>query len=251
MINLDILRNAYSGSNFDKAKTLIENEIIKNTNEHYLWESLCLASHYGDIEMVELLLEKGSNIEFNKICCSALSAAISSTNIETVKFLLEKVANIEFKNSGTTALITAMLEGHTEIVKFLLEKGANIEAKDKYGNTALIRAICGGHIEIVKLLLEKGANIKIKDDYGNTPLKLALGKRRIEIVKLLLDRGADIDNLGQRDNEYILKNYYIPKAKEHSELLKEELVAKYYSPENIEKWSLYYNKPFDEVIEVM
>jgi hypothetical protein len=33
--------------------------------------------------------------------------------------------------------------------------------------------------------------------------------------------------------------------------LKEELVAKYYSPENIEKWSVTYNKPFDEVIEVM
>jgi hypothetical protein len=30
MINLDILRNAYSGSNFDKAKTLIENEIRVN-----------------------------------------------------------------------------------------------------------------------------------------------------------------------------------------------------------------------------
>jgi Leucine-rich repeat (LRR) protein len=39
--------------------------------------------------------------------------------------------------------------------------------------------------------------------------------------------------------------------KARCDILKEELVAKYYSPENIEKWSVTYNKPFDEVIEVM
>jgi ankyrin repeat protein len=220
MINLDILRDAYSRYNFDYAKTLIENEIIKNTNECYLSQSLCIASKYGDIEMIELLLKKGANMEFKH-------------------------------NFGLSPLSTAILFGHTETVKFLLEKGANIEAKDKYGDTALIRAICGGYTEIVKLLLEKGANIKFKDKYGYTPLKSALGRRYTEIVKLLLDRGADIDNLGKRDNDYILKNYYIPKAKERSEVLKEELIKKYYSPENIEKWSLAYNKDFDEVQDLM
>ena len=41
------------------------------------------------------------------------------------------------------------------------------------------------------------------------------------------------------------------KAKEHSDLLKEDLIKKYYSPENIEKWSVTYNKDFDEVQDLM
>ena len=41
------------------------------------------------------------------------------------------------------------------------------------------------------------------------------------------------------------------KSKDRSNFLREELIAKYMSPENIEKWGLAYNKPFDEIIEIM
>jgi hypothetical protein len=35
------------------------------------------------------------------------------------------------------------------------------------------------------------------------------------------------------------------------DLLKEDLIKKYYSPENIEKWSITYNKDFDEIQDIM
>jgi hypothetical protein len=41
------------------------------------------------------------------------------------------------------------------------------------------------------------------------------------------------------------------KPKERSDVLREELIAKYHSPENIEQWSIYLHKSFDETIEVM
>jgi hypothetical protein len=35
------------------------------------------------------------------------------------------------------------------------------------------------------------------------------------------------------------------------DILREELVANYWRPENIEKWSITYNKDFDEVVDIM
>lgn len=77
------------------------------------------------------------------------------------------------------------------------------------------------------------------------------------ISKLTFENGIDINIYKHRNSmnkELLTKkynDYILQKCKERSDVLREELVAKYHSPENIEKWSLYLNKPFDETIEVM
>lgn len=53
------------------------------------------------------------------------------------------------------------------------------------------------------------------------------------------------------DFEECKRNAIMKLCKERSSILKEELVAKYMNPENIEQWSVYLNKPWDEVIEIM
>ena len=108
-----------------------------------------------------------------------------------VQLLLEKGSDIEAPCTKGTALVVAALYGYEGTVKVLLEKKANIEARNQYGSTALNVAAVNGYAGIVQLLLEKGANIETRDNEGNTPLMAASRHERSMIIELLLVRGAN------------------------------------------------------------
>ena len=61
-------------------------------------------------------------------------------NREIVENLLNDGVDVDERYRGFTALIKASQQGHTEIVKMLLENGANVNAKDTHGDTALDKA---------------------------------------------------------------------------------------------------------------
>ncbi|KEY72966.1 hypothetical protein S7711_10190 [Stachybotrys chartarum IBT 7711] len=77
-----------------------------------------------------------------------------------VELLLDKGANVNAEGGKYgNALYAASSEGHDKIVELLLDKGANVNAEGgKYGN-ALYAASSEGHDKIVELLLDKGANV--------------------------------------------------------------------------------------------
>ena len=147
--------------------------------------ALCLAAGGGHLGMVELLLQKGANIE----------AAIRSG----VRLFRQRVGG----DNGKTALCLAAEGGHTRVVKLLLQKGANIEAADgSWGGTALCIAAVGGHLGMVELLLQKGANIEAADSSWRTTLSLAADGGHLGVVELLLQKGASIeDKLGADTSE--------------------------------------------------
>ena len=110
-----------------------------------------------------------------------------------VQLLLEKGADIEGQSDRGTPLIVAALYGYEGTVKLLLEKGANIEARNKYGSTPLSVATMNGYEGIVKLLIDRGANIEGKDKKWNTPLMCAARQDYWRIVEYLLWKGADVE----------------------------------------------------------
>lgn len=93
--------------------------------------------------------------------CNNNGGACCSGGPEVVQLLLNKGANVEARNNGgATPLLMAAYFGHVEVVKRLLAKGANIKAKDNKGNTALALALGYGHAEVAKLLRDRGAPIQ-------------------------------------------------------------------------------------------
>jgi hypothetical protein len=110
-----------------------------------------------------------------------------------VQLLLEKGTDIEAYCDKGTALTVATLYGQEGMVKLLLEKKASIEARNKYGSTPLIVAAVNGYVGIVQLLLEKGANIEGRDNEGNTALMSAARYERVMMVELLIARGANVE----------------------------------------------------------
>ena len=125
---------------------IMENADIKSKN-HFLLK----ASNFGHKKIVELLIEKGIDI--------------NQTNI-----------------NGTNALHIAANNGHNELVKLLIEKGIDINKTDKDGQNALHIASQKGHKEIVELLLQKEINLNQTDKYGQNALHLAYSGGHKDIV---------------------------------------------------------------------
>jgi ankyrin repeat protein len=155
---------------------------------------LIVAAEKGNPNTVRLLLKRGCQIEAkNKQGCTALIMAVTKGSHECVRELLNHGANIEATDKGQTPLILAAIHGHEEIVQILLERRVNIEAKSKMG-TALIEATWGRSTGIVKLLLEKGAKTETISEKHGTALNIAAGCGYKEICQLLLDHGANIES---------------------------------------------------------
>ncbi|KAI1166694.1 ankyrin repeat-containing domain protein [Nemania serpens] len=139
----------------------------------YSWTPLWWAAENGHEAVVELLVEKGVDIEAND-------------GLDT-----------------TTALQLAARNGHEAIVRLLLEKGADFNANilSVGSNTPLHSAAMNGHEVIVRLLLEKGADLRKNADLeaiaiADTPLHAAAQNGHDAIVRLLLEKGADIEAKG-------------------------------------------------------
>ena len=159
------------------------------------WSPLMMASDKGHTDVVQLLLERGAQVDLqNNVGLTALIWASDKGHTDIVKLLLERGAQIDLQNNDEwTALMMASSCGQTEIVKLLLERGAQVDLQDNVGQTVLIEASDTGQTEIVKLLLERGAQIDLQDNFGLTALMWASDREQTEIVKLLLERGAQVD----------------------------------------------------------
>ncbi len=96
------------------------------------------------------------NVLEDRLGRTALMSAVDKGNLEMVQLLLEKGANIDLQGrSGLTALMMAVSKGHLEMAQLLLKKGANVDLQDMLNETALGKAIKKGYLEIAQLLLEK------------------------------------------------------------------------------------------------
>jgi ankyrin repeat protein len=163
-------------------------------------EQLIYAVNNGNIDAVNLLLEKGADVNVNAIfqydVHTVLTIAVYNGRMEIVKALLEKGADVNAisRYHGNTALIKAANNGRMEIVKALLEKGADVNSINRSGETALLQAAqCKyGATEIVKALLEKGADVNASSRHGYTALMRAAIHGCEDTVKVLLDNGAKV-----------------------------------------------------------
>jgi ankyrin repeat protein len=99
------------------------------------WSVLMMASLEGNYDLVELLINKGANV--NYICplgWTALMIACINCHVKIIEFLIEKGANINAKtNDGFNPLMCAMINKNNEtLISYLIEKGANLDHAEKW-----------------------------------------------------------------------------------------------------------------------
>ncbi|KAL7940787.1 hypothetical protein V8C42DRAFT_336550 [Trichoderma barbatum] len=145
---------------------------------------------------------------------TALTAAAFDGIMEMVQLLLDAGANVNDPNGW--ALQTAAAEGHYEIVQELISRGAEVNACTQNANfaagTALQGACESGRSDIVSLLLEKGANPNIGLGTDSPPILAACQRGEAHILEMLVNAKADVDVFGGYDSSTPLINAaaYLP-----------------------------------------
>lgn len=155
----------YSRRNCDVVCLLLDSGADPNINSPNIGTPLQAAAEIGNLDLVELLLERGANINAEPATNrgrTALQAAAGGAHFDLVKLFLERGADINSEpaiNGGRTALQAAAERGNLELVELLLENGADVNAGPaiEEGKTALQAATEGKHLDIASLLLRKGA----------------------------------------------------------------------------------------------
>ena len=168
--------------------------------------------------VVQLLLERGANIDAqDKSHLTPLHLASYYGKLEIVRVLLHHGASVNTtRNLGKTSLHLALdgnrsCQGGLGIVRLLLQHGADINSQDGDGNTPLHLASNYGKFAIGRVLLIHGANVNAENIQGHTPLHMLslrpYVEHEFELVGILVDGGADID-ARDKDHETPLHTAY-------------------------------------------
>ena len=158
----DILTFVAANNSIDILEFLINNNYIDRFNSKN--NSLFIAAAIGHIEVVDLLLNQGINVNYIDI------------------------------NSGNTALIAATKEGHYEIVRRLIETGADFNFKNVNNSNALIFALYSNErSKLINILLEAGIDTNIISNEYSNPLKIAIEHGYNDEIIKLIKAGADLN----------------------------------------------------------
>jgi ankyrin repeat protein len=120
--------------------------------------------------------------------------AAKKGNLVMVTLLYQQGSNIEARDSkGRTPMIMAAEYGNSTIITYLLNSGADIDAQDKDGWNALHYAAFFGSFYSCQELLKRGLDLETQSNEGSCALHLAVQGGEESIVRMLLEAGADIN----------------------------------------------------------
>ncbi|XP_052087894.1 uncharacterized protein LOC127724932 [Mytilus californianus] len=171
-----------------------------NENYHRTLDPLNAACHYGNLQIVKLLVQSGVNVN----CCEyhefPLSVATENGYNDIVKYLAENGADVNaFKPSvsitdaSAPPLYIASAYGYSAIANCLVQNGADVN-KDMFSKrTPLFEASSGGFKDIVKILVENGADVNFCDYRNKSPLFTASKAGHSDIVSYLVKSDSDIN----------------------------------------------------------
>ncbi len=153
--------------------------------------SLHAAAANGNLEIVELLIQRGADVNRLDIHGrTPLYVAIVEHQSEVARRLTEEPSDVAVRASDGSTLLMAAVRAEDEVlVRWALDQGIGIDAArpEKTHATALMMAARSGNLEIVKMLLDSGADASLENHKGQTALDRARGSD----VKALLKKGSD------------------------------------------------------------
>ncbi|HEY5825491.1 MAG TPA: ankyrin repeat domain-containing protein [Cyclobacteriaceae bacterium] len=153
-------------------------------------------SSVGDAETVGQLLNEKPELlnSFSPDGFTVLGLASFFGHLSLVKLLLDKGANPNIPSNNffkVAPLHSACAISSISIAELLLAHGADVNAKQMQGVTPLHSAAHYGQTELTKLLIDKGADINVKMDNGQTPLSMANEKGFHETTALIRSHGGN------------------------------------------------------------
>ncbi|KAF7618572.1 DNA-binding protein [Aspergillus flavus] len=152
-----------------------------------------------NIDVVQILISKGVDIDRCHNGYSPLASAVQSSQEEMALWLIGQGANVTEWRMGTGLIILSIAAGFCSanvvrrVVDIIRDRVGNIGDIFSPADNVLIlhRAISKGDAESVRILLANGADPSGWDIHGVSALTLATASGNEEIVTMLLDLGAN------------------------------------------------------------
>jgi serine/threonine-protein phosphatase 6 regulatory ankyrin repeat subunit B len=181
-------------------------------------DALILAVHRDDVELLEMLLGAGADVDAGKLPGgrTALMETAYYGNGSMVELLLKKGAAVNLEDEkGKTAFTYALYPNKKKlradypvILGLLLEFGAKPVGTAAGDSLAL--AISAYGMPLLGILVEHGVDVNVPTKGGEYALTLAVKENSVEMSRYLIEQGADLENRDRKEGKtaifYSLKN---------------------------------------------
>ena len=208
--NLDVVNVLLSYKDID---TEIKLPYEASVDDWYLGGAtpLLVASYTGNADIVNALIEAGSDIRAKDDIDGATTIHIASANgnNEVINILLNKDNTLinEADSMKDTPLHWASIKNQTDTISLLLANGADTKLTNSDGNTVLHYAAMYGDVNTVNVLLDADSSLaSVENNEGITPIYYAIVVSDNDILSLIITNGQiDInkkDSLGYTPLHY-------------------------------------------------
>ena len=181
------LITAVTNGHYEIAKYLLE-QGAKANYSHYEKSPLNIAANAGNIQLIELFLDRiKEDAKWNEFISTALFHASNNGQIDAVKRLLATNAQV---HEPQNYLQEAVIFGQAQSATFWIDRGADANAFYHHSwllspkSTLVMTAARHGYSDVVKVLVARGASISPKT------IELAATFGDSEMIHFLLANGA-------------------------------------------------------------
>lgn len=209
------LYSAVSAGQYETSEYLLDNAITVSfaSPQAEGFSYLDLAAMSGNIQLFELLAEKGSPVS-NQVIISSFGIAVQKGEYEMGKAiwdhidlssitdsekeslwedsfpclsLLERCYQAGLSNHDSEMLLYAVQLNRTDILEFFLKNGSEISYE------ALSSAVSLGYLDALKLMVAYGADVNKRGADGDLPILSIAAMSSSHITKYLIETGADVN----------------------------------------------------------
>ena len=151
------------------------------------------AAAQGDIEGISRIMEKYDSADLNLQW--ALQSALHAEQLEAIDLLIEKGADINGNIwSGDTALEYALFWDKADSFMEVLKYDPDLSIIYDKGKTILHKAVIENQLPLAEALLDAGMDVNtVNEENGWTPLHYAADSGYGDMIRLLIDRGSDLN----------------------------------------------------------